>query len=178
MIMKNLKSILPDVIAVVFFAVLSYLYFFPADSEGRILAQHDSIAGIGAGQEAKEYQEKTGNVTRWTNALFGGMPTYQMAPSYNSTDTLKTAENIYHLYLPSYVYLVFIMLLGFYILLRAFNFKVWMSALGAVIWAFLPISLSLLLQDISGSSSPWRIFRRRLPVWCLPIRESISRGAY
>jgi len=136
MIMKNLKSILPDVIAVVFFAVLSYLYFFPADSEGRILAQHDSIAGIGAGQEAKEYQEKTGNVTRWTNALFGGMPTYQMAPSYNSTDTLKTAENIYHLYLPSYVYLVFIMLLGFYILLRAFNFKVWMSALGAVIWAF------------------------------------------
>ena len=28
------------------------------------------------------------------------------------------------------------MLLGFYILLRAFNFKVWMSALGAIIWAF------------------------------------------
>lgn len=64
------------------------------------------------------------------------MPTYQMAPSYNSTDTLKTVEDIYHLYLPNYVYLVFIMLLGFYILLRAFNFKVWMSVLGAIIWAF------------------------------------------
>ena len=134
--MKKLNLILPDVIAVIFFAVLSYLYFFPADSEGRILAQHDSIAGIGAGQEAKEYKEKTGEVTRWTNALFGGMPTYQMAPSYNSTDTLKTVENIYHLYLPNYVYLVFIMLLGFYILLRAFDFKVWMSVLGAIIWAF------------------------------------------
>lgn len=134
--MENLKKILPDVIAVLFFAVLSYVYFFPADSEGRILAQHDSIAGIGAGQESKEYKEKTGEPTRWTNALFGGMPTYQMAPSYDSTDTLSTAENIYHLFLPNYVYLVFIMLLGFYLLLRAFDFKVWMAALGAIIWAF------------------------------------------
>src|SRR5574344_1283054 len=136
MIMKNLKKILPDVIAVLFFAVLSYVYFFPADSDGRILAQHDSIAGIGAGQESKEYKEHTGEPTRWTNALFGGMPTYQMAPSYDSTDTLSTAENIYHLFLPNYVYLVFIMLLGFYLLLRAFDFKVWMAALGAIIWAF------------------------------------------
>ena len=134
--MKSIKRIIPDVVAIVLFAVISFAYFFPAVTEGRILSQHDSVAGIGAGQESKEYLEKTGERTRWTNSIFGGMPTYQMSPSYDSTDLLKGIENLYHLYLPTYVWYVFVMLLGFYMLLRAFDFKVWMAALGAIIWAF------------------------------------------
>ena len=134
--MNAFKRILPDVIAIVVFAVISFAYFCPAVTEGRILSQHDSVAGIGAGQEGKEYLERTGERTRWTNSIFGGMPTYQMAPSYDSTDWLKGIENLYHLYLPTYVWYVFVMLLGFYILLRAFNFKVWMAGLGAIVWAF------------------------------------------
>lgn len=134
--MNTFKRILPDLVAIVVFAVISFAYFCPAVTEGRILSQHDSVAGIGAGQEGKEYLERTGERTRWTNSIFGGMPTYQMAPSYESTDLLKGIENLYHLYLPTYVWYVFVMLLGFYILLRAFNFKVWMAGLGAIIWAF------------------------------------------
>ncbi len=134
--MNSLKRILPDVVAVILFAVISFAYFCPAVTEGRILSQHDSVAGIGAGEEAKEYHERTGERTRWTNSIFGGMPTYQMSPSYDSTDTLKSVEALYRLYLPSYVWLVFVMLLGFYILLRAFDFSVWLASLGAIIWAF------------------------------------------
>ena len=134
--MNFFKKLIPDVIVVILFAVISFAYFFPAVTEGRILAQHDAVAGIGSGQESKEYMEKTGERTRWTNSIFGGMPTYQMAPSYNSTTTLSFLQNVYHLFLPTYVWYVFAMLLGFYILLRAFNFKVWMSALGAILWAF------------------------------------------
>ena len=134
--MNVIKRIIPDIVAIVVFAVISFAYFCPAVTEGRILSQHDSVAGIGAGQEGKEYLERTGERTRWTNSIFGGMPTYQMAPSYDSTDLLKGIENLYHLYLPTYVWYVFVMLLGFYILLRAFNFKVWMAGLGAIIWAF------------------------------------------
>ena len=134
--MNVFKRIIPDIIAIVVFAVISFVYFYPAVPEGRILSQHDSVAGIGAGQEHSEYHKRTGKTTRWTNSIFGGMPTYQMAPSYESVNTLKGIENLYHLYLPTYVWYVFVMLLGFYILLRAFNFKVWMSALGAIIWAF------------------------------------------
>ncbi|MEG1686003.1 MAG: hypothetical protein RR319_08705 [Bacteroides sp.] len=134
--MNFIKRILPDVIVVILFALISYLYFFPAVTEGRILSQHDSVAGIGLGEEAKEYHERTGERTRWTNAVFGGMPTYQMSPSYDSTNMLKVFENAYHLYLPTYVWYVFVMLLGFYILLRAFNFSIWLAALGAIIWAF------------------------------------------
>lgn len=134
--MKSLKQWLPDLLAVVLFAAISFAYFFPADIEGRILYRHDSSAGRGAGQEASEYYQRTGERTRWTNALFGGMPTYQTAPSYNSTDTLSQVGNAYHLWLPENVWYVFVYLLGFYILLRAFDFRWYMATLGAVVWAF------------------------------------------
>ena len=134
--MNTFKRLIPDMVVILVFAVISFAYFCPAVTEGRILSQHDSVAGIGAGQESKEYMEQTGERTRWTNSIFGGMPTYQMSPSYESTDMLKGIENLYHLYLPTYVWYVFVMLLGFYILLRAFDFKVWMAGLGAIIWAF------------------------------------------
>ena len=134
--MKQLKQWLPDVLAVLLFAVLAFAYFFPADIEGRILYRHDSSAGVGAGQEMKEYKERTGELTRWTNALFSGMPTYQMSPSYDSTTTLSHMENAYHLWLPENVWFLFAYLLGFYILLRAFDFRWHLAALGSVLWAF------------------------------------------
>ena len=74
--------------------------------------------------------------SRWTNALFGGMPTYQMAPSYGSTNLLTKAVDAYHLWLPENVWFVFAYLLGFYILLRAFDFRQHLAALGSIIWAF------------------------------------------
>ena len=134
--MTLLKKCLPDVLAVLLFAILAFAYFFPADIEGRILYRHDASAGRGAGQEGIEYLQKTGERSRWTNALFGGMPTYQMAPSYHSTDNLTQAINAYHLWLPENVWYVFAYLLGFYILLRAFDFRQYLAALGSIIWAF------------------------------------------
>ena len=134
--MNLVKKILPEVVVVALFALISFVYFYPANVEGLVLGQHDHAAGIGAGQESKEYMERTGERTRWTNALFGGMPTYQMSPSYDSTEVLGFVQNIYRLYIPGYTHYVFIMLLGFYILMRAFDFRRWMAALGAVLWAF------------------------------------------
>ena len=134
--MTLFKKWLPDLLAVLLFAVLAFAYFFPADIEGRILYRHDASAGRGAGQEGTEYMQKTGERSRWTNALFGGMPTYQMAPSYKSTDKLGQAINAYHLWLPENVWYVFAYLLGFYILLRAFDFRQHLAALGSIIWAF------------------------------------------
>ena len=106
--MKTWKKCLPDVVAVVLFAVISFVYFMPADIDGRILYRHDSAAGRGAGQEMLQYQKQTGEQTRWTNALFSGMPTYQLAPSYNSTAVLNKAETAYHLWLPENVWYVFV----------------------------------------------------------------------
>ena len=134
--MKTLKRCLPDVLAVLLFAVLALAYFFPADTEGRILYQHDASAGRGAGQELSEYHKRTGETTRWTNSLFCGMPTYQMSPAYDSAEVLTQVENAYHLWLPEYVWFVFAYLLGFYILLRALNFRQSLAVLGSIVWAF------------------------------------------
>ena len=134
--MKALKEYLPDLLVVIIFAVISFVYFFPADVDGRILYRHDASAGRGAGQETAEYHERTGKVSRWTNATFSGMPTYQTAPSYKSVSVLNQAVKAYHLWLPENVWYVFAYLLGFYILLRAYDFRRALAVLGSIIWAF------------------------------------------
>ena len=134
--MKQMKTWLPDVVVVIVFALMAFAYFFPADIEGRVLNQGDISAGMGAVHEEKAYLEKTGERTRWTNALFSGMPTYQLSPSYDSTDTLTAVAKAYHLWLPDNVWYLFVYLLGFYILLRAFDFRWHLAALGSIMWAF------------------------------------------
>lgn len=130
------RRYLADIIVVLSFAAISFAYFFPAVTEGRILYRHDSSAGRGAGQEISTFKESTGEQSRWTNALFSGMPTYQSAPSYDSAKPLSTVSEAYHLWLPENVWYIFAYLLGFYIMLRAFDFKWYLSTLGAVMWAF------------------------------------------
>ncbi len=152
--MKYLKSLLPDLAAILFFVALSFAYFIHPVSDGLVLTGHDHSGGAGAASEMEAYRKShNGERTRWTNTLFSGMPTYQMAPSYPSTEKLQKAEQVYKLLLPDYVVLVFIMLLGFYILLRAFDFKAWMAALGAVVWAF-----SSYYFIIIGAGHIWKFY--------------------
>ena len=150
---EQLKKVLPDVLVVVLFALLAFAYFYPADIEGRILYRHDASAGRGAGQEQTEYLQRTGERTRWTNALFGGMPTYQLAPSYESTDALESLGAFYHLWLPENVWYVFAYLLGFYILLRAFDFRQSLAALGSILWSF-----SSYFLIIIAAGHIWKVF--------------------
>ena len=136
----NYKKFLPDVLAILFFVAVSVVYFIVPIRDGLVLTGHDHTGGVGSGVEMEQYRAThNGERTRWTNTLFCGMPTYQMSPSYRSTETLSTLERVYQLGLPglsAYAAYVFMMLLGFYIMLRAFDFRVWMAALGAVLWAF------------------------------------------
>ena len=134
--MRTYKKILPDVVVVLVFAIISFAYFLVPVTQGKILFQHDASAGVGSAQELTEYQNRTGETTRWTNSIFGGMPTYQMSPSYQSTDGLSQVMNAYHLWLPDNVWFLFAYLLGFYILLRAFDFRQTLAALGSIMWAF------------------------------------------
>ena len=133
----NFKKILPDVYCVALFAAIAFVYFMTPVSKGYRLEQHDSGANDGINVEINAYRDAHGGETpRWVTSLFGGMPTYQIAPSYDSTKTMTFVEKAYHLWFPDYVWYIFVSMLGFYILLRAFDFRQWMAALGAVVWAF------------------------------------------
>lgn len=151
--METIKKIMPEVLVIVLFAAISFAYFFVPVSQGKILYRHDSSAGKGMGHEMTEYRERTGEQTRWTNSVFGGMPTYQMAPSYGSTDGLKSVVSMYHLWLPDYVWYIFAYLLGFYIMLRAFDFRRSLAVLGSVIWAF-----SSYFLIIIAAGHLWKVF--------------------
>ena len=151
--MKNWKLYLPDLLVVLLFVVISFAYFTPAVFDGKILYRHDAAAGKGLGHEAKSFKEQTGKTTRWTNSAFSGMPTYQLSPSYSSTEGLSTVIKAYHLWLPENVWYLFAYLLGFYILLRAFDFRQWMAALGAVVWA-----LSTYFLIIIAAGHIWKVW--------------------
>ena len=132
----KLKPILMDAACVLFFAVIASVYFFPAFKGWRLTGE-DNSANDGLKIEINQYRENhDGETPRWINSIFSGMPTYQIAPSYDSAKPMSFIEKIYHLGLPDYVWYVFVSMLGFYILLRAFDFRRWMAALGAIVWAF------------------------------------------
>ena len=134
--MNTLKKYLPDAAAVVLFLLISLAYFFTPLSEGLVLGGHDAQASIGQGRENMEYTQRTGETTRWVNNVFSGMPTYQIAPSYKSSSFLGFFQKIYAVGTSGPLCYLFLFLLGFYILLRAFNFKPYLAALGAILWAF------------------------------------------
>ena len=126
---KEIKKFIPDLLVIVSFILISFIYFAPAVMDGRVITQHDSLAAIGQGQEQRDFMARhDGERTRWNLSMFGGMPSYQMSPTYASSKPQDLAKRAYQLFLPNYVFLVFIMLLGFYILMRAFKASPLVSA--------------------------------------------------
>ena len=125
-----------DIVAVVAFLCISVAYFFTPLSEGMVLGGHDSLAAIGQGHENQTYFEQTGETSRWTNAMFSGMPTYQISPSYGPSNVLTKVSGALHLGMDGAWGYVFLYLVGFYFLMRVLRKKPWLSAAGAVAWAF------------------------------------------
>ncbi|MDG1145519.1 MAG: hypothetical protein P8N54_03405, partial [Flavobacteriales bacterium] len=74
------KNIIPHLLALLIFALLTGIYFSPL-FQGKKIYQGDIVNYIGASKEIKDYRETTGEEALWTNRMFSGMPTYQI--SYN-----------------------------------------------------------------------------------------------
>ncbi len=132
----SLGDVIHFVITVVVFAAISWIYFYPNDVNGDVLQQHDIMQGAANGQETSSMLEQTGEKSWWTNALFGGMPTFQIAPSYEGTTMLNPASALYRLYFPTPVSWVFLLMLGFFLLMLAFKVKWYYAVMGAIGYAF------------------------------------------
>lgn len=133
---KYLKKFLPVIISVFAIVAISVIYFSPDVFEGKMLFQGDTQQGIAIGQEAKMFKETTGETSRWTNSLFGGMPTFQISPSYDNNLIIKSIEKLYSLGLPIPISYIFIMAIGFFILMMVLNVKWYLSLIGALAYAF------------------------------------------
>ena len=131
----NWKKYLPDIIAYVLFVLIALIYASPI-LDGKILLAGDTVSGKGMAAEIHKYKEDTGKTTYWTGNMFSGMPTYQISGSAPSVSLLNPLMSLYRLNLPLTIGLIFIYLLGFYILMRSFNINKWLSIVGAIAIAF------------------------------------------
>jgi len=132
----SLGDVVHFVIAVLVFAAISWIYFYPNDVNGDVLQQNDIMQGAANGQEVNAYESQTGEKSWWTDALFGGMPTFQIAPSYEGTTYLTPISSIYRLFFPTPVSWIFLLMLGFFLLMLAFKVKWYYAVLGAIGYAF------------------------------------------
>ena len=131
-----LKPLLPYFAAIGIFAVVSIAYFIPEVFQNKTMITVDGTGGMGAGKEISDYQKQTGKKTLWTNALFGGMPTYQISPDYPSTRLISYVQYISGLFLPYPANLVFMLLFGAFLLFLALGANPRIAIIGAIAYAF------------------------------------------
>ncbi len=120
---------------VLLFVVLSLAYFSPV-LKGFQLPQMDNTHAIGMAHELAEYETKTGEQAMWTNSMFGGMPAFQIKGDA-SANIFSYFNRFVRLGLPyQTAAILFLYLLGFFVLLKSQNISNWLSVLGAVAFAF------------------------------------------
>ncbi|MDR0729433.1 MAG: hypothetical protein LBF19_04840, partial [Prevotellaceae bacterium] len=136
--MKDIiRQFWPYLAAVAIFLVIAAGYFTPAVFEDKVLHQMDIRKGSGMGQDiGRHAQENDGERSLWASRMFAGMPAFQIAPSYESTSTLKTLRRTFEGWLPSPVNHLFAYMLGFFILLCALKVHPWTAIIGAIAYAF------------------------------------------
>lgn len=136
----SIKSLLPHLIAVLMFVILPSIYFSPLYN-GYTLKQSDIRQFQGMSKEIFDYKlSHNGEQTMWTNAMFGGMPSYQISVTQDS-NLLTTLDQVIKLGLPRPVGILFISMLGFYILGLCLRINPWLSMIGAVAYGFSTINI-------------------------------------
>lgn len=127
--MKN-KNLLFSLVSVVLFAVLAMVYCSPVLSDQSII-QPDIVNYRGSAEEMKTFEKATGEPVYWSNAMFGGMPTYQTGAAY-SHDLIKGIDKVFRI-LPRPADYIFLLFSGFFILGMVL-FKNWKYALTASVF--------------------------------------------
>lgn len=128
------KTIYPYLIPVLLIIIVNVMYFMP-QFEGKVVRQGDIIQHVGMSKEATDYREKTGEEALWTNAMFGGMPTYQISAKPKN-NLLTYVEKTMSLYIVRPAGYFIAGMLGFYVLMLLLGVNPWLSLLGAFLFGF------------------------------------------
>ncbi|MGC6470074.1 MAG: YfhO family protein [Flavobacteriales bacterium] len=128
------KKLLPHLTAIVTFILISVIYFSPV-LEGKKLEQQDIRQFIGMSEEIKQHRTDYEEEPLWTNSMFSGMPAYQISVKYKS-NLVSYFSNLFRLYLPAPIGVVFLYLLGFYFLLVTLSIDYRLAIIGAIAFAF------------------------------------------
>ena len=124
------KKLLPYVVALGLFVAFTLIYCAPL-LEGKVLSAGDVNNWKGMAQEALEYKAETGEVTYWTNSMFGGMPTYQIAGGPKSGALTGWPKRLMNNIFGEPRAIIMFYLTGFFLLLLCFGVNPWLSIAGA-----------------------------------------------
>ena len=125
-----LRKGIPHVIAILIFLAISAFYF-SAQLEGKVESSFDIVSARANMQEMQKYEETTGENTLWTNALFGGMPTYQISSNQPSNLT-RYAHRISGFFIPRPIGMFVAAMFIFYIMLVLLGVNPWLSIVGSI----------------------------------------------
>jgi len=132
--MKNwYKPAIPHIVAVVIFMTLSVIYFYPI-LEGKVLNANDSTVAMYSSKEIADFRDEYGEEPLWTNSMFSGMPAYLISVLYKG-NILRYANSLLT-FLKHPASLIFVTMLGFYILLLFFKVDSWLAIAGALAYGF------------------------------------------
>ncbi len=129
---KNLfKKILPHLLIILFFFVVSLVYFYPV-LQGEEIPQHDLITAKANSHQSYEYWKKTGHRPCWAPQLFSGMPAFQVFASKKNDFVFKAIHKVVKALDNKSFSILFLYFLGFYLLLLAFKADKYLAAVGAL----------------------------------------------
>lgn len=140
----NWKKIVPHLVAIVVFYLLTIAYFSPIFFDNKDLPQGDVVSYLGMGNDARQHYEKTGEISFWSNAMFGGMPSnYTYPPRTNNV--FNFISKAFEGFLPiNTAGVLFAYLIGFYIFMLAIGCSPWLSIVGAIVYSFCSYNLIII----------------------------------
>jgi len=132
--MKKFKKFSPHLIVILLFVGISFTYFSPV-LQGKLLNMADITHHKGMSKEVNDFREATGEEALWTNSMFSGMPAYQISTKSNG-NLIQYVAKIISLGIPRPANMLFLYLLGFYLLLLSLKVDYRLSAVGAIAFSF------------------------------------------
>jgi hypothetical protein len=126
----NFKAILPHLLVVLVFMLLTIIYFNPLLS-GKAINQGDVERFKGMSKEIADYRDTYHTEPLWTNGMFSGMPAYQISVLYPS-NWVRPLIKITAMGIPHPACIIFLCMLGFYFLLLTFKVDRLLAAAGAI----------------------------------------------
>ncbi len=134
--------LLPHLGAIVLFLVVGFVYFSPV-LQGKVLNQSDMTYYLGMTREARDFYDQTAQHPLWSNSMFSGMPTY-ITFTGPTSDMVSYLGRVVTLFLPSPVNMLFIAMLGFYILASSLGFRYWIRLFGAMAFGLSSFNIILI----------------------------------
>ena len=138
----SFKKFLPHLYAIIAFIILAGIYASPI-LQGKKLSQHDINMSLGGSHESTEFTKQTGEIAWWTNSMFGGMPAFMIHGKYPNSIGSTIGGQLMNV-LPTPINMIFLMMLGMYILLIVLRASVWQAVLGAIAFAFCSLNMVLI----------------------------------